>query len=32
LTTDFFDVVGVRLRQVPFTPDRVLRASRAGTV
>jgi nicotinate dehydrogenase subunit B len=27
-----FDAVGVRLRQVPFTPARVLRALRAGTV
>ncbi len=27
-----FDAVGVRLRQVPFTPERVLRALRAGTV
>jgi CO/xanthine dehydrogenase Mo-binding subunit len=27
-----FDAVGVRLRQAPFTPQRVLRALRAGTV
>ncbi len=27
-----FDAVGVRLRQAPFTPERVLRALRAGTV
>ena len=27
-----FDAVGVRLRQAPFTPARVLRALRAGTV
>jgi CO/xanthine dehydrogenase Mo-binding subunit len=27
-----FDAVGVRVRQAPFTPERVLRALRAGTV
>jgi len=27
-----FDAAGVRLRQAPFTPERVLRALRAGTV
>jgi CO/xanthine dehydrogenase Mo-binding subunit len=27
-----FDAVGVRLRQAPFTPERVLRALRVGTV
>lgn len=27
-----FDAAGVRLRQAPFTPERVLRAIRAGTV